>query len=113
MDIIKFNKLVGVKAQEFIESGLPTEALFPFLIREMNAMYEQPVNTDPTLDVDEVGEKPSVRIAKFLKTLQKEIEEGLEVQAQLEYLEAYAQQAEPDEFDEDERLNDLDGGHVS
>ncbi|QRE00240.1 hypothetical protein [Burkholderia phage BCSR5] len=98
MNIFDFNRIAGSKAQAFIESGLGLDALFPFLIKEMNEMYSLPINLDPTIDSEDIGEYASVRISKFLKTLQKEIDEGVEIQAQLAWFESCIT---PEEGDED------------
>jgi len=81
MDIKQFNAVVGSTAEEFAASGVDPSQLFAWQITKQNAMYSLPINTDPTLDG--LSESPLARISGFLKTLQKEIEEGKEIQALL------------------------------
>jgi hypothetical protein len=81
MNIAEYNAVVGSTAEEFAATDLEIGQLFPWQILKQNLMFELPVNSVPTLD--DLGESPVKRMQGFLKTLQKEMEEGLEIMAVL------------------------------
>lgn len=83
MNLDHYNRVVGSTAEEFAELGLTIDQLFPWQIMKMNQMYDLPLNRNPTLDG--LGEEPVERMQGFLKTLQKEIDEGKEIMAALVY----------------------------
>lgn len=87
MNLEQYNKIVGSTAQEFAETGLNVHQLFPWQIRRMNEMYDLPINISPSLD--ELGESPLQRMQGFMKTLQKEMDEGQEIMALLHFREKY------------------------
>lgn len=82
MDLQKFNAIVGSTAQEFAETGLSVHQLFPWQVKKMHEMYELPINITPSLD--NLGESPLQRMQGFMKTLQKEMDEGQEIMALLQ-----------------------------
>lgn len=109
LNLNDFHRIAAAKAEQFLASGLEEKELFPFLIREMNIMYELPINHEPTIDEEDLGEKASVRIGKFLKTLQKEIDEGIMIQKQLELYELLnAEEAEWDSKTINDKLLDAE-----
>lgn len=79
MNLTQYQAVVGSTAAEFAETGLGQHQLFPWQIMKQNQMYELPANELPSLD--DLGETPFERMTKFMKTLQKEMEEGLEILA--------------------------------
>lgn len=81
MNLTEYQHVVNSTADEFAGTGLPIGSLFGWQILKMNRMYELPVNGIPTLD--DLGESPVARIQGFLKTLKKEMDEGLEILAVL------------------------------
>ena len=81
MNLSEYDVVVNSSATEFSETGLDQGLLFPWQILKQNRMYELPVNNVPTLD--DLGESPVTRVQGFLKTLKKEMDEGLEVLAVL------------------------------
>src|SRR5271168_4408842 len=89
MNLQEYNDVVGSISQEFAETGLSIHQLFQFSIKEMNEMYELPINVQPSLD--NLGESPLQRMTGFMKTLQKEMEEGKEILALLTVREATKQ----------------------
>jgi hypothetical protein len=82
MELADYQHAVGALSTEFAETGLDVNQLFMWSIHRMNSMYDLPINTEPTLDG--LGESPLKRMAGFMKTLQKEMEEGQEIMAVLE-----------------------------
>lgn len=85
MNLETYNKVVGSTAAEFAELELTIDQLFPWQIMKMNQMYSLPLNRFPTLDG--LDETPVQRMQGFMKTLQKEMEEGKEILAALVYRE--------------------------
>jgi hypothetical protein len=85
MNLDTYTRVVGSTAAEFAELELSIDQLFAWQILKMNQMYELPMNRFPTLDG--LGETPVQRMQGFMKTLQKEMEEGKEVLAALVYRE--------------------------
>jgi hypothetical protein len=81
MNLAEYQHVVNSTADEFAATGLPIQSLFPWQILKQNRMYELPVNVVPTLD--DLGESPVTRMQGFLKTMQKEMDEGLEILAVL------------------------------
>jgi hypothetical protein len=79
MNLEQFNKVLGAAAGEFQETGLDSNQYFMWSILKMNTMYSLPINVVPTLD--DLGEAASARVMGFLKTMQKEMDEGREVLA--------------------------------
>jgi len=77
MSLERYNKIVGSLSAEFAETELSIHQYFPFAIRKMNEMYELPINIAPTLDG--LNESPLTRMQGFMKTLQKEMNEGQEI----------------------------------
>lgn len=77
LNLKDFNRIVGSAAEEFADSGLDDSLYFPWAIKKQNTMYELPVNTEPTLDG--LGESPIKRMQGFMKTLQKEMDEGKDI----------------------------------
>lgn len=92
MDLELYKRVVGSTSEEFAATGLDIGMLFPWQILKMNKMYELPAVEYPTLD--ELGESPVLRMEKFLKTLKKEMDEGLEILALLKARD-YARASEP------------------
>lgn len=90
MNLKNFHAIVGALAQEFRETGLPASDYAQWSILRMNSMYELPINLAPTLDPQYLNEQPSQRLQKFLKILNDEIREGLEVLAIFKVYEAFA-----------------------
>jgi DNA-binding FrmR family transcriptional regulator len=86
MDIKEYNSLVGSLASEFRESGHSVDHYFQWAIHKQNTIYELPINVRPTLAEQDLGEPPLKRIQGFMKTLQKEMEEGREIELALEQL---------------------------
>src|SRR5271168_4594517 len=82
MNLQEYNDVVGSISQEFAETGLSIHQLFQFSIKKMNEMYELPINVQPSLD--NLGESPLQRMQGFMKTLQKEMEEGQDILALLQ-----------------------------
>src|SRR5271156_2083844 len=87
MNLQEYNAVVGAISQEFAETGLSIHQLFQFSIKKMNEMYELPINVQPSLD--NLGESPLQRMQGFMKTLQKEMEEGKEILALLKFRDSY------------------------
>jgi hypothetical protein len=83
MNLDQYNLVVGSTAAEFAELDLTIDQFFPWAILKMNQMYELPMNRYPTLD--NLNETPVQRMQGFLKTLQKEMDEGKEILAALVY----------------------------
>jgi hypothetical protein len=81
MNLDEFNFVAGSTAEDFTATALDGEHRFPWQILKMNQMYELPINPVPTLD--RLGESPVLRMQGFLRTLQKEINEGLQILAYL------------------------------
>ena len=94
-------KYKSVTSKEFYDFSHETVLMsFPEQIAKMQNMYKLPNPKVPTL---EVGELASVRIGKFIRTLNDEISEGSEIQ---EALLAY-ENGEPNEDAKKELLVDL------
>lgn len=85
MDLQQYNRVVGSTAAEFAELELTIDQFFPWAVMKMNMMYSLPLNRFPTLDG--LCETPVQRMQGFMKTLQKEMEEGKEILAALVYRE--------------------------
>ena len=85
MNLDHYNRVVGSTAAEFAELDLTIDQLFPWQIMKMNQMYELPLNRYSSLD--NLNETPVQRMQGFMKTLQKEMEEGKEILAALVYRE--------------------------
>jgi hypothetical protein len=85
MNLEHYCKVVGSTAAEFAELNLTVDQLFVWQIMKMNQMYGLPMNRYPTLD--NLNESPVVRMQGFMKTLQKEMEEGKEILAAMVYRE--------------------------
>jgi len=79
MDLNAFNHILGAAAEEFQATELQDTQYFMWSILKMNRMYSLPINSSPSLD--DLGESASSRIAGFLKTMQKEMDEGREILA--------------------------------
>ncbi len=79
MDLQQFNKVLGAAADEFQATELDANQYYMWAILRMNRMYSLPINLSPTLD--DLGESASSRITGFLKTMQKEMDEGREILA--------------------------------
>lgn len=93
MNLQDYQHAVGALSAEFAETGLDVNQLFMWSINRMNSMYDLPINVEPTLDG--LGESPLQRMQGFMKTLQKEMEEGQEILALLEFREAYVNTIRP------------------
>lgn len=85
MNLAQYHQVVGSTAAEFAELELSIDQLFTWQIMKMNQMYSLPMNRFPTLDG--LNETPVQRMQGFMKTLQKEMEEGKEILAALVYRE--------------------------
>jgi len=81
MDINEYGSLIGSLLPEFRESGAAPEQYFQWAIHKQNSIYELPINLRPTLDG--LNETPLKRIQGFMKTLEKEMQEGHEIIAML------------------------------
>jgi hypothetical protein len=81
MNLEAYNSVVGSTAEEFAGTGLDINQFFMWAIKKQNEMYDLPINVEPTLLG--LGESPLVRMQGFMKTLQKEMNEGLEIMALL------------------------------
>jgi hypothetical protein len=79
MDLNDYDHVMGSVASEFAATELEIGMLFPWSVLKMNQMYSLPVQETPTLHG--LGESPLVRMQGFMKTLQKEMEEGREIMA--------------------------------
>jgi len=80
MDLDKFTSLVGRLSNEFEESGVPASSYFLWAIKKQNEIYELPINSAPTLSAEHLNEQPLKRVQGFLKTLEKEMKEGKEIE---------------------------------
>jgi hypothetical protein len=87
MSLEQYTNIVNSSAEEFAATGLPIEQLFMFQVYKQNKMYDLPINSTPSLD--NLGESPVQRMTGFMKTLQKEMDEGKEILALLEMREAH------------------------
>jgi len=81
MNLDAYNHVVGSTADEFAATDLEIGQLFPWSVLKMHRIYSLPVNDVATLDG--LGESPVKRMEGFLKTLQKEMDEGKEIMAVL------------------------------
>jgi hypothetical protein len=88
MNLQEYNNVVGAVSQEFAETGLSIHQLFQWSIKKMHEMYELPINVHPSLD--NLSESPLQRMQGFMKTLQKEMDEGKEILALLQFRESGA-----------------------
>lgn len=86
MNISNYNSLVGRLWDEFQQTGLGVSMYFQWAIRKQNEIYELPISTTPTLS--NLGESPVKRMEGFMKTLEKEMQEGLEILAMMKFKEA-------------------------
>jgi hypothetical protein len=89
MELNRFTSLVGRLHEEFTDSKLPATSYFQWAIAKQNEIYELPVNPEPTLLEDDLGEKPLKRVQGFLKTLDKEIQEGKEIEFALQHRQSF------------------------
>jgi len=89
MNLQEYNNVVGSISQEFAETSLSIHQLFQWSVKRMHEMYELPFNVTPSLD--NLGESPLQRMTGFMKTLQKEMDEGKEILALLTVREATKQ----------------------
>jgi hypothetical protein len=88
MSLSEYQSVVGSISQEFAETGLSIHQLFQWSVKRMHEMYELPINVSPSLD--NLGESPLQRMQGFMKTLQKEMDEGKEILALLQFRESGA-----------------------
>jgi hypothetical protein len=99
MNLKAYQHAVGSISAEFAETGLDINQLFMWSIHKMNSMYTLPINIEPSLD--NLNESPLKRMRGFMKTLQKEMNEGLEIMALLTLRESGAYSADLDaEYEE-------------
>jgi hypothetical protein len=80
MNLDQFAGQVGRLWKEFEETGLSATHYFQWAIKKQNEIYELAINTAPTLDAELLNEQPLKRVQGFLKTLDKEINEGKEIE---------------------------------
>lgn len=85
MNLQEFLAVNNQLARMVQESEVSPENVFPFAIAKMNEMYTLPINVEPTLDPEELGETPLKRMQGYMKTLQKEVNEGNDIIAILQH----------------------------